>query len=277
MPHISRLDFVWCLMASLLLIAATPVHAAPKVHLIAGLPFVRIPSGRYKPLYKPTRQTTTLTVPSFMLMTRPVTNQDFLDFLSENPSYQRDQVARVFAEAGYLSRWAGPLSLGETAKPLQPVTHVSWFAARAFCASKGLRLPLEAEWERAALASAARADGSRDALQRQAILTWYATPRSTLPDVPFGPANYFGVHDLHGVAWEWVEDFNSSMVSEDPREQGESAGNRFCGGSALSAEDVSDYATFMRVGMRSSLQAAYTNANLTFRCAADLEAIHANE
>jgi formylglycine-generating enzyme required for sulfatase activity len=79
------------------------------------------------------------------------------------------------------------------------------------------------------------------------------------------------------VAWEWVEDFNSVAVSEDPREQGESAANRFCGGGALRAEDVSDYATFMRVAMRSSLQAAYTNANLTFRCAADIEAIHANK
>lgn len=270
-------DFVSCLLVSMLLLAAAAVHAAPTAHQIAGLPFVRIPVGRFKPLYRQTRQTTTLPVPSFMLMTRPVTNQDFLDFVLENPSYRRDQLARVFAEAGYLSQWAGPLSLGETARPLQPVTHVSWFAARAFCSSKGLRLPTEAEWERAALASATRADGSRDAVQRQAILAWYATPRSTVPDVPFGPANYFGVHDLHGVAWEWVEDFNSVAVSEDPREQGESAANRFCGGGALRAEDVSDYATFMRVAMRSSLQAAYTNANLTFRCAADIEAIHANK
>lgn len=261
--------------AWLVLLTAAAGHAAPPVYRVAGLPFVRIPAGRYQPLYN-SPQATTLQVAAFLLMTRPVTNQEFLEFVREAPNYQRGRLARVFAESGYLSHWAGPLELGERARAAQPVTHVSWFAARAFCASKGLRLPLEAEWERAALASETRADGSRDARQRQAILDWYATPRAELPDVPFGPANFYGAHDLHGVAWEWVEDFNSFAVSDDPREEGESARNLFCGGAALRAEDVNDYAKFMRYAMRSSLQAAYTNGTLTFRCAADLGAIHAN-
>jgi sulfatase modifying factor 1 len=265
------------LLATTLMLTAAVSHAAPAVHRLAGLPFVRVPAGRYRPLYRPTPQATLLPVAAFLLMTRPVTNEEFLEFVRHEPNYRRDRIARIFAETGYLAHWSGATVLGEAVRPRQPVTHVSWFAARAFCASKGFRLPLEAEWERAAVASSTRADASRDARQRKTILDWYATPRADLPDVPAGPANFFGVHDLHGVAWEWVDDFNNSAVDADAREQGESARDSFCGGGALRAEDATDYATFMRVAMRSSLQASYTNANLTFRCAADPETIHANK
>lgn len=261
----------------LLLLPAAVGSAAPHTQQIAGLPFARIPAGRYTPLYRPAPNIKTLPVSAFKLMSRPVTNADFLEFVRSAPSYRRDRVARVFAEPGYLSHWAGSVELGEAARPAQPVVRVSWFAARAFCAAKGLRLPTEAEWERAALASPKRADGSQDLQQRQVIMDWYASPGTSLPDVPHGPPNYFGVHDLHGVAWEWVDDFNSSAVSLDPREQGESSRDRFCGGGALGAEDATDYAAFMRVAMRNSLQAAYTGALLTFRCAANAEVTHASK
>lgn len=128
-------------------------------------------------------------------------------------------------------------------------------------------------WCAASLAAAAsekRRDGSKDPAQRAAIMAWYGKPRDVLPDVPAGPANYFGVHDLHGVAWEWVEDFNNAVVVSDSREQGESDRDRFCGAAALVAQDATDYAAFMRAAMRSSLEASHTGALLSFRCAADM-------
>ena len=265
---------IWSL--SLLLPAASGA-AAPRTVQVADLPFARIPAGRYKPLYRPAPTIASLPVASFWLMTRPVTNAEFLQFVRAAPSYRRDRIAGVFAEPGYLAHWVDALALGPNARPSQPVIRVSWFAARAFCAAKGLRLPFEAEWERAAMASETLADATGDARQRQAILEWYAKPPAQLPDVPFGPANVFGVHDLHGVAWEWIEDFNNTAVSADPREQGESARTRFCGAGALRAEDASDYAAFMRVAMRSSLQGAYSGALLTFRCAADQERVDATK
>lgn len=260
-------------LASLLLPAAAG-QAAARTQSIGGLPFVRIPAGQHQPLFRVSPETATLPVASFWLMAREVQNQEFLEFVREEPRFRRDQIPLVFADQGYLSHWAGPLELGEAALPSQPVVHVSWFAARAYCASKGLRLPTEAEWERAAQASQTKADGRSDARQRQAILDWYAKPREQLPSVPFSPANYFGAHDMFGVAWEWVDDFNNSAVSDDPREQGESSRDRFCGGAALRAQDATDYAAFMRVAYRSALQASYTGALLTFRCAADKERVH---
>jgi sulfatase modifying factor 1 len=235
----------------------------------AGLPLVRIAGGRFRPLYPPAKGVQTIQVPGFRLMTRPVTNAEFLRFVTEHEPYRRDRIARVFADEHYLSHWQGPMDLGPKLREHQPITHVSWFAAKAFCESHGLRLPNEAEWELAAAASEKSKDARKDPTFLRVLLDWYATPSSELPDVPHGRANVYGIHDLHGVIWEWVLDFNNARVVADSREQGDAAKERFCGGGALNASDATDYATFMRLAMRNALQGDYTSSNLGFRCASD--------
>jgi formylglycine-generating enzyme required for sulfatase activity len=254
--------------------AAAPVDASGgrREQRVSGMPLVRIPRGKYEPLYSSEADARAVTVAPFMLMTRPVTNAEFLAFAVSEPAYRRDRIARVFADESYLAHWAAADELGAAARSEQPVTRISWFAAKAFCESHGLRLPNEAEWELAAAASETRRDARADAAFRRRLLAWYATPSRTLPDVPDGPANVYGVHDLHGVVWEWVLDFNNAVVVADSRKQGDTVRDQFCGGGALLASDATDYAAFMRLALRGSLQADYTTANLGFRCAADLPA-----
>ena len=59
------------------------------------------------------------------------------------------------------------------------------------------------------------------------------------------------------------------MVSGDNREQGDPDLMKFCGTGALTMEQKENYAVLMRIAMLSSLKAAYTTANLGFRCAKD--------
>lgn len=210
-------------------------------------------------------------VPMFLLDRRPVTNREFLEFTQANTDWRRDNAIRLFVDTGYLANWASPSELGPKLSGKQPVIQVSWFAATAYCEAKGARLPRWYEWEFAASADATRADARDDPAWRQKILNWYATPGDkTLAQVGARAANFYGVHDLHGLVWEWVEDYNALLVAADNREQGGADKVKFCGAGALSMEQKENYAVLMRVAMLSSLEAAYTTRNLGFRCAADV-------
>ena len=206
----------------------------------------------------------------FALQRTPVSNADFLAFVVRHPQWRRGAVATVFAEPRYLSHWSGPLSLGPDALPQQPVVQVSWFAAQAFCEAQGARLPTWTEWEYAAAADATRADARADPAWRERILAWYSRPSSApLAEVGQGVADVHGVQDLHGLVWEWVEDYAAMLVSGDNREQGDADLLRFCGAGALSTNDRENYAVLMRIAMLSALEAADTTVNLGFRCARD--------
>jgi formylglycine-generating enzyme len=230
-----------------------------------------VPAGRYVPLFRAETEPKAIDVPAFFIDALPVTHAEFLEFVRENPKWQRSQVKRLFADADYLKPWASDLELGTNALANAPVTHVSWFAAKAFAAWKGKRLPSVAEWEYVAAASATRADGENDAEFTREIRRWYSTPApERVGEVGRGRANFYGVHDLHGLVWEWVADFNTAMVTGDAR--GDTGLDRqlFCGAGAQGAKDTSNFPAFMRYGFRSSLKASYTVHNLGFRCARSL-------
>ena len=229
-----------------------------------------IPTAIYRPLFRGEKDAKEIPVAAFQLDARPVTNGEFLDFVRENPRWQRSQVKRLFADERYLAHWAGDLDLGN-ARAGQPVTNVSWFAAKAFAAARGKRLPTTAEWELVAGAGFTIAGWRTHAEFRQAVALWYGTPSPVvLPDAGGGRANLFGVRDLHGLVWEWTSDFNSALVTGDARGDTGLERQLFCGAGSLGASDRANYAAFMRFGFRSSLRAGYTVHNLGFRCAKDL-------
>jgi formylglycine-generating enzyme required for sulfatase activity len=233
---------------------------------------VRVGPGTYRPLYPPSPAETEVRVKAFWLDRLPATNGEFLGFVRANAQWRRDRVPAVFADEHYLSHWAAPDALGPEVDDRQPVVGVSWFAAKAYCAARGERLPTEAEWELAASASRTQPDGRNDQAWREQIVAWYSRPNpQRLPVVGSTPANYWGVHDLLGLVWEWVLDFNGAMLATDARQTGDKNASTFCGGGAFNATDKGNYPSFMRVAFRSSLRADYTTKNLGFRCAADEE------
>lgn len=232
---------------------------------IAG-EYVDIARGRYLSVLPPTDTPVAVEIADFQLRIEPVTNADFFSFTQAHQEWRRDRVPALFAESRYLQHWPS----AEAIKPeqaSQPVTHVSWFAAQAFCESENARLPTWHEWEYVAAADATRADARNDPAWRERILGWYAqTSGKPLANVG-GQANFHGVRDMHGLVWEWVDDFNALMVSSDNREQGDPDRQRFCGAGALSMQDRENYAVLMRIALLSSLKAVDVTANLGFRCA----------
>jgi formylglycine-generating enzyme required for sulfatase activity len=209
-------------------------------------------------------------VAPFAIQKHPVTNGDFLAFVQAHPQWRRDRVASVFADARYLSQWPTSTTPGNAAQAAQPVVNVSWFAAQAYCKAKGARLPTWREWEYVAAADETRRDARRDPGWRERILAWNSRAASgLLPRAGLQAPNAYGVQDIHGVVWEWTDDFSSLLVSGDNRNQGDGDRAKFCGAESLSMTDRENYAVVMRVSMLSSLEARDTTSSLGFRCAKD--------
>lgn len=237
----------------------------------AASQYVSLPGGSFRTALKYEDVKGAVRIAPFALMRTPVTNAQFLGFVHAHPQWRRDRVPGVFAESRYLSHWKGAGALTPTAQA-QPVVQVSWFAAQAYCEAQKARLPTWVEWEYAAAADEYRRDARRDPAWRERILRWYSRPsNSALPRAGLQAPNVYGVQDLHGLVWEWTEDFSALLVDADNRNQGDADNTRFCGAGALSMDDRENYAVLMRVAMLSSLEANGTTLNMGFRCARDLK------
>jgi formylglycine-generating enzyme required for sulfatase activity len=242
--------------------------------LAAAADYAALPGGRFEsvlPQGNVPTQSTPVEVGAFALRTTPVTQREYLAFVRAQPQWQRGRVAALFADARYLADWAAPLQPNPRTPPDSPVVNVSWFAAKAFCASEGARLPTWLEWEYAAAADESRRDARADPAWRRRILSWYERPAAALLPAVGGPANAYGVSDLHGLVWEWVDDFNALFIAGDSRTQGDPDLLKFCGAGAINVVDRDSYAVLMRIALLSSLGAADTTGSLGFRCARPLK------
>ncbi|MBL8913002.1 MAG: formylglycine-generating enzyme family protein [Archangium sp.] len=220
-----------------------------------------LPEGRFAPLFGLDVGQSAFPVGAFRLEVRPVSRADFAAFLASNPAWKKGKVAGALADAQYLARF-------EMEARTAPVTQVSYFAARAYCTWKGGRLPTTLEWEYAAAADETRRDASREADFAQRILEWYGQPNR--PDdlaQPGSPSNVYGVEALHGLVWEWTDDFNALFVSGDNRQDGDKNDKFMCGSGSTGSARREDYAAFMRYAMRSSLTPRSCLPRLGFRCA----------
>jgi formylglycine-generating enzyme required for sulfatase activity len=250
------------MLAALLLLPAS----------VLGGAYQDIPAGEFRSMLQYEAGAGLRRVAAFELMREPVTNAEFLAFVRAKPPWRRDRVLPLYAERDqYLAHWQSALTLGAQARPRQPVTRVSWFAARAYCEAQSARLPTWDEWEYVAAADDTRRDAREDPAWSARILDWYAhNSAAPLPEIGRTAPNAYGIRDLHGLVWEWTDDYASMLVVGDNRSQQDSERYKFCGAGALSVADRENYPVMMRVALLSSLRAPDSTSSLGFRCARSL-------
>jgi formylglycine-generating enzyme required for sulfatase activity len=97
----------------------------------------------------------------------------------------------------------------------RPVEQVSWNTVQGFLTATGLRLPTEAEWERAYRAGTdapfyavpGYPDGSADDNIVNIIAWWYGNADFRSQPVGGKLPNALGLYDMAGNVWEWCSDY----------------------------------------------------------------------
>jgi gamma-glutamyl hercynylcysteine S-oxide synthase len=196
--------------------AAREVRSLPAMRLVDGGPFT-MGSDTDPWAYDNERRAHQVDLPPFLIDTFPVTVADYLAFMADGgyghetlwsprgwvwrqeaglgaPQFWRDEAEGSWSFLRYGRR----LDLAEAYD--EPVQHVCWYEAEAYCRWAGKRLPSEAEWEKAAL-GAPDASESRNPLV--ANLGAVHDGPSDIGSRPAG-ASAWGVHQLLGDVWEWT-------------------------------------------------------------------------
>ena len=196
--------------------------ASPIFAQVSKMEFVTIPEGEFtmgSPSKEEKRggdenQVEVTISKAFEMMTTEVTQQMWFDVMKENPSR--------FKTPNYCDNH---FKIGkEDLCPDHPVEQVSWNDVQTYITelnkTEGLtgcqgtpndpkgcyRLPTEAEWEYAARGGTITAHSFGNA--NIGDYAWYTVNSNRQTHtVKIKMANPYGLHDMHGNVWEWVQDF----------------------------------------------------------------------
>jgi len=213
----------------------------------------------------------TVTISAFRIDAFEVTNADFVTFLNDHgndcgeaPCMGGFSEPEVFEQAGTWMVREGDETL--------PAVELTWHGASAYCDWAGKRLPTEAEWERAARGDTVEryAWGAADPTCKHLIWSGgCGEGRPWAVDDGYRSAGRspFGVWDMGGNVWEYVQDRYASDYyewgpTEDP--QGPVTGDdRVVRGGGWESNDVA-IQVWTRWGRYDNLG----NDSVGFRCAA---------
>ena len=160
----------------------------------------------------------------YKIDTFPVTNSQYLEFIEDGGYSSYKFWLSDGWEKVKKNEWESPMYwekiegkwmtrdfLGiREINPNEPVCHVSYYEADAYCKWAGKRLPTEAEWEKAACWNESKQQkmifpwGNEQPNQQNSNLLeshiWGCTEIGAYPE----GVSYYGCHQMIGDVWEWT-------------------------------------------------------------------------
>ena len=135
----------------------------------------------------------TVNLPAFWIDKYEVTNSQFMDF-SINERYPGEGVKEG-------KDWRLWFTMD---KSQFPVVYITWNDATAYCKSKGMRLPTEEEWEKAARGTDGRAYPWGNDFEPGRANTYESGGGNPVAVGQCDDVSPFGVHDMLGNVQEWT-------------------------------------------------------------------------
>ena len=201
-----------------------------------------------------------------------VTNAEYYPFWVESGGIDSEYTPVSYG--GEFGTWP---HIAET-RPNHPVIGVAYDSAVAYAKWRGMRLPTEAEWEKAARGVKARRWPWGNTFEQRIKNTtihanvWKQAGTQLQPvgTYPTGVSPY-GAYDMAGNVWEWVSDWYSETFyrrSPDRNPRGPAVGSRRVvkGGSWLNPEVLARCST--RIGQHPAIGTSF----IGFRLAKDADA-----
>jgi formylglycine-generating enzyme required for sulfatase activity len=159
---------------------------------------------------------------AFKLSKHLVTNAEYQAFVRENPAWAKDRAATDLHDGHYLADWEGD-QYPEEAGAI-PVSGIPFYAAQAFAAWIGLRLPSEAEWEYAARGGLAGKKYPNGQEMNDKLANFAKRSKGAIAGGNF-PANGYGLFDMAGNLFQWTNDwYGSYSAAEESNPTGPGAG-----------------------------------------------------
>jgi formylglycine-generating enzyme len=148
-----------------------------------------------------------ITIASFFMDQRLVTNAQFKAFVDKNPDWSAVHISANLHNGNYLRHWSAASHQDvPRGRESHPVVNVSWYAAVAYCQSAGKRLPTEAEFAHAARGNLLGPfPWAGEAIDKHHA-NYLANGLGTTSAVASYPANGYGLYDVAGDVWEFLAD-----------------------------------------------------------------------